>query len=190
MSSISATASPGRAARHARRRGRGLPPFPRAVSIVIDGLAFGVLPEAASRLRSRHPLIALVHHPLALEAGLSAAASRHFARQRARGAGRGNPRHRHQRGDRAAPDRRLRRAGRAHRSRAPGQRSGAGGARAAATASCGCSRSARVVPRKGFDVLIAALATLADLPWQLTIAGDRGRDPKAAGAARCRYRAP
>jgi glycosyltransferase involved in cell wall biosynthesis len=37
-----------------------------------------------------------------------------------------------------------------------------------------------MVPRKGFDVLIAALATLPDLPWHLTIAGDRRRDPKAA----------
>jgi glycosyltransferase involved in cell wall biosynthesis len=37
-----------------------------------------------------------------------------------------------------------------------------------------------IVPRKGFDVLIAALATLTDLSWRLTIAGDRTRDRNAA----------
>src|SRR5262249_47408486 len=39
--------------------------------IVVDGLALGVLPEAAVALRSSHRLIALVHHPLALESGLA-----------------------------------------------------------------------------------------------------------------------
>jgi glycosyltransferase involved in cell wall biosynthesis len=37
-----------------------------------------------------------------------------------------------------------------------------------------------VVPGKGFDVLIAAVAKLADLPWRLTIAGDRTRNRAAA----------
>ena len=37
-----------------------------------------------------------------------------------------------------------------------------------------------VVPRKGFDVLIPALATLGDLKWKLTIAGDRTRDRDCA----------
>jgi glycosyltransferase involved in cell wall biosynthesis len=34
-----------------------------------------------------------------------------------------------------------------------------------------------IVPVKGYDVLIAAVATLVDLPWRLTIAGDRTRNP-------------
>ena len=36
-----------------------------------------------------------------------------------------------------------------------------------------------VVPRKGYDILIAALATLTELSWRLTIAGDRTRDLSA-----------
>jgi glycosyltransferase involved in cell wall biosynthesis len=37
-----------------------------------------------------------------------------------------------------------------------------------------------VVPGKGYDLLIAALGTLANMPWRLVIAGDRTRNPAAA----------
>jgi glycosyltransferase involved in cell wall biosynthesis len=148
-------------------------------AIVIDGLAFGVLPDAALKLRSDHPLIALVHHPLALESGLSAeqadklrasertalAATRRVVVTSAATA-------RHLVADYAVPADRITvaRPGSDPSPAAHGSRDGI-----VRLLSVGA-----VVPRKGFDVLIAALATLTDLPWQLTIAGDRSRDPKAA----------
>src|SRR5262249_3150839 len=41
--------------------------IPAGCPVVVDGLALGVLPEAAARVSIDHPLIALVHHQLALE---------------------------------------------------------------------------------------------------------------------------
>ena len=152
---------------------------PAGRAIVIDGLAFGVLPDAALELRSRNPLIALVHHPLALESGLSAeqadnlraseraalAATRRVVVNSAATA-------RHLIADYAVPADRIVIAppGSDPAPAAPGSHDGI-----VRLLSVGA-----VVPRKGFDVLIAALATLTDLPWQLTIAGDRSRDPKTA----------
>ena len=156
---------------------RSSPAVPKNCPIVIDGLALGVLPEAAKELRERNPLLALVHHPLALETGLRAGRRGGTAKERARGAGGGARRG----GDQSVdlellvddydvpPD------SSPSRVRAP---IAARPRRAAATASCGCSSVGAVVPRKGFDVLIAALAALADLPWRLTIAGDRTRDAR------------
>ncbi len=102
---------------------------PAGRTIVVDGLALGVLPEAASQLAGRNPLLALVHHPLALECGTVRGAGRRAARERAGGARGRARRRRHQRGHGAAGRFRLRRAGRAHHRREAGQRSGAVGAR-------------------------------------------------------------
>ncbi|MDO8934092.1 MAG: glycosyltransferase family 4 protein [Rhodocyclaceae bacterium] len=152
---------------------------PAGRAIVVDGLALGVLPEAASQLAGRNPLLALVHHPLALEAGLSveqadalrtseraalasvqgvivtsAATARLVATDYAVPAGRIT----------------VARPGNDPVPLAQGSRDGI-----VRLLSVGA-----VVPRKGFDVLIAALATLPDLPWHLTIVGDRTRDRQAA----------
>ena len=40
--------------------------------VIIDGLAYGVLPEARHHLHPANPIVALVHHPLALETGTTA----------------------------------------------------------------------------------------------------------------------
>jgi len=45
--------------------------LPDGVPVIIDGLALGALPEEAETIERRAPLVALVHHPLALETGLS-----------------------------------------------------------------------------------------------------------------------
>jgi len=45
--------------------------LPAGLPVIVDGLAFAVMGEAAARLAVTRPLIALVHHPLALETGLT-----------------------------------------------------------------------------------------------------------------------
>jgi glycosyltransferase involved in cell wall biosynthesis len=148
--------------------------------IVVDGLALGVLPDAASQLRVRNPLVALVHHPLAMETGLSAQqadAMRASERTALAAAGRVVV-------TSAATARQLASDYAVAADRIVVARPGNDPAPMARGSADGIVRLlsvGAVVRRKGFDVLVAALATLTDLPWRLTIAGDRGRDPKAAG---------
>jgi glycosyltransferase involved in cell wall biosynthesis len=152
--------------------------LPAGRTVVIDGLALGALPEVASQLARRNPLLALVHHPLALEWGLSEeqAAALRTSERAALAAVQAvvvtsAATARLVAADYAVPAERITVA-RPGSDPAPLARGGRNDV--VQLLSVGA-----VVPRKGFDVLVAALATLTDLPWQLTIAGDRTRDRDA-----------
>lgn len=146
--------------------------------IVIDGLALGALPEAATQLGASHHLIALVHHPLALESGLSrgAAAALRVSERRALACVR--------RVVVTSPStaRLIVADYGVLANRVAVVRPGVDRvARACAKANGPLALLAvgAVVRRKGYDVLLAAVARLRDLQWRLTIVGDVGRDPDA-----------
>jgi glycosyltransferase involved in cell wall biosynthesis len=153
--------------------------LPRQDPIVIDGLAFGVLPDVATELAASHRLIALVHHPLAREAGLSPreAEALHSSERRALAAARrvivtSAFTARLVISDYAVPQGLVTTVRPGSDRVAPGHGSGQETVSLLAVGA--------IVPRKGYDALLAALATLHDLPWRLTIAGDRTRDADTA----------
>jgi glycosyltransferase involved in cell wall biosynthesis len=155
---------------------------PAGQPIVVDGLALGVLPEAAAALRSSHRLIALVHHPLALESGLTpteATALRNSERAALKSVSRvvvtSPATRRILVADYGVP-------GEAIAVALPGteRTAGAAVARRPAEGSINLLAVGAVVPRKGYDVLIEALDELVDLDWQLVIAGDCKRDRATA----------
>jgi len=142
---------------------------------VIDGLALGALPEIGRHLPAHAPLIALVHHPLALESGLTAVqterlrASERQALAAARHVVVTSP---------ATAEILVSNYGISRNhigvalpgvERAPLARGGDG--RPVRLLSVGS-----VIARKGHDLLVAALAPLVDLPWHLVIVGDATRD--------------
>lgn len=151
----------------------------KGIPIVIDGLAFGAIPELAADLHPDHPLIALVHHPLALESGISRAeANRLQACERAALAYSDNvivtspSTARLLSTDYGVEPEDITVALPGSERRAP--------AAGSSTSTPALLSVGSLVPRKGYDILVAALAELADLPWRLTIAGDRTRDRATA----------
>jgi glycosyltransferase involved in cell wall biosynthesis len=159
---------------------------PKGRPIVIDGLALGVLPEAAQALSKTHKLIALVHHPLALETGTApgqAAAlrvSERTALSHVRAIVANSPMTaRTLVADYAVPEERITIAPPGTDRPATMRRNIAAPGVPVALLTVGS-----VVPRKGYDVLAEALSLLVDLPWRLTIVGDCSRD--LACAARLR----
>ena len=149
--------------------------IPAGRIVAVDGLALGVLPESA---RAIDRLLALVHHPLAVESGISKtqAEGLHASEQAALSAAR------HVVVTSAATAQQLSSHYAVPAERITVVRPGSDPVRRAPRRPDKTVRLlsvGAVVPRKGYDVLIAALATLADLPWTLTIAGDCTRNPQA-----------
>jgi glycosyltransferase involved in cell wall biosynthesis len=160
--------------------------------VVVDGLALGALPDEAAHEAERLRLIALVHHPLADETGLPAEerarleASERRALEAVRRIVVTSPR---------TADA-LDRFGVPAASVAviePGTHPapqargsiGAGPGRAPAELLC----VATVVPRKGHDVLIRALAAMPGVPWHLTCVGGLDRDDAWVASVRAQVAA-
>lgn len=145
--------------------------------LVIDGLAFGALPVSiVERISCR--IIALVHHPLALESGITEndrtrlaasekAALAHAAAVIITGPSMGPILE----DDYGVPASKITVA-------RPGTNPAL---RATGTGTPFQLLSVGAIsPRKGYDILVAALEPLRHLDWRLTIAGAQDRDTKAS----------
>jgi glycosyltransferase involved in cell wall biosynthesis len=160
---------------------RALDATPSDALLIIDGLAFGAMPaELIDRFDRR--IVALVHHPLAFETGIDRTRAEYLART-----------------ERAAlartvhvivtsvatadllvkhfgvPARRITVA-EPGTEPAPRARGGGGPRRLLSVGS--------VTTRKGYDVLVSALAQMADLSWESRIVGSLDRDDAAVGNLR------
>ena len=154
---------------------------PSDALLVIDGLAFGAMPADLIDRASRR-IVALVHHPLALETGIDKAREEYLERT-----------------ERAALARTVRvivtspatadllvrdfavpaaRISIAEPGTDPAPRARGG------EGPPGLLSVGSVTTRKGYDVLIAALAQISDLAWESRIVGSLDRDPAAAKMVR------
>lgn len=152
--------------------------------LVVDGLALGAMPDVASCLSRRVCLVALVHHPLALETGLSAAEvdrlwqSEEAALESAHGVIVTSETTRTSLARRFAFSKRIS-VVKPGTTRVRGSRDKPGGALELLCV-------ASLTPRKGHRVLFDALAQLHGLPWRLNCVGGEERDPETAADLRAR----
>ncbi|MGE3247118.1 MAG: glycosyltransferase family 4 protein [Beijerinckiaceae bacterium] len=147
-------------------------------SVLVDGLAWGALPHDAAR-RVAPPVIALCHHPLGLEAGLSEEQAKWFTDNETQNLALAR---------RVVVTSAATAATLTQDFAVPGEKiavaepgidpalraTGSGGADVELL----CVGA--LIPRKGYDVLIDALAQLTDLPWRLRVAGSHARAPNTA----------
>ena len=148
----------------------------RAAMVMVDGLAYGALP-VANIASVTNQIIALVHHPLCLEAGLSETRQQELRTLETAALARASRivatsplTARTLAADFAVPAGRITVA-------EPGTDPAA---RATGTGEpLQLLAVGSIVPRKAYDILVRALAAAADKPWRLRIAGPTDRDPQA-----------
>jgi glycosyltransferase involved in cell wall biosynthesis len=149
--------------------------------VVIDGLAMGGLPEPVRRHGDRLAIIALVHHPLADETGCTPAEHRRYAVSEREAlapcvgvivTSEYTARRLH---DYQVPPDRIRVARPGTEPVGPARGSGPG-----EPPRLLCVGT--VTPRKGHDVLVAALARVHELEWSCVCAGGLDRAPAFAAA--------
>lgn len=154
---------------------RVLAAMPEDGMVMVDGLAYGAMPEEAARESARLRLVALVHHPLAAETGLApdvaarlaisethALAHARFVIVTSRATASALAKYG------VGPDRVA--VVEPGTDRAPVAK-GSGGS----VPQLLCVGT--LTPRKGHDTLFRALATLRDFRWQLSCVGSLDRDP-------------
>jgi glycosyltransferase involved in cell wall biosynthesis len=157
--------------------------LPDGARAVIDGLALAAAEPCLARAAARLRLVAFVHHPLALETGLSESeAQRYAALERRllpifRGVICPSPRTASEMTAYGVARVEIAPPGIEKPDRPPSrQRSGRVRLLSVAT----------LTPRKGHLVLLDALARLHDLDWCLTLIGSLDRDPATTEAVRSR----
>lgn len=150
--------------------------LPDGACAVVDGLLYGAIPDLAEREGERLNLIALVHHPLCDEAGLDPAAADRLmeSERRALAVAAGVL------ATSRFTARGLARFGLDPEAVAvvepgvePAPIARGSGGESAARLLC----AATLIPRKGHDVLLRALADLTDLDWRLDCAGKKDLNP-------------
>jgi glycosyltransferase involved in cell wall biosynthesis len=150
--------------------------------VLIDGLALGTLPGLARLEAGRLRLAALVHHPLALETGLSPMMAATFAAEERDALARMRAVIVTSETTAAIVEHAFGVPGAIITVARPGIDALAPGRGPRRPGPLRLFALGSATPRKAHDVLVAALAEVADLDWTCAIAGNLSRDPETADA--------
>lgn len=165
---------------------KGAAALPGDATLLIDGLAYGAFPkELAQGIAQR--IIALVHHPLAMEAGLTEDERQHFATTEQVALSLAD----HVIVTSATTKRILVKEFEVPETSITVAEPGTDPAQRATGTGTPMQLLCvgTITPRKGYDILVEALEPLKDLDWRLTIAGPDDRDAETTTALRAQINA-